>query len=293
MASTATSLETSGYCHNRLSTTPIPLHSSVVRPTSTLSIFETLPVEIVDQILSYLVHPRCRLPGLTEAQSAHTVPEKLKRSIKDQEDLTQPPDGDRWATDIFSLHLFSHPFNALAKTSRRCHAHVEDYCSHLVRACNGTMFNLPFAQLDKYGFKCVYPDMSSIVYRRLWLQHAPRRCVYCYAVLDCYPFSKVNRVITACKGCFYRQALTIDEVSRQYHVSAETILASKHIRGNSSAIWVLRIDVEALALQLYRTRAFHEARKEQLGRPCSICAITRFTTRHIAKKRAPKRLARS
>ena len=207
ITTTTTILETLRCFQYDVSTSPILPHSSDVRRMPTLSMFETLPVEIVDQILSYLVHPRCRLPGLTEAQSAHNTPEKLKRTIKDQEDLTHPPDGDRWATDIFSLHLFPHPFNALAKTSKRCYQQVEDYCSHLVRACNGTMFNLPFAQLDKYGVKCVHPDMSGIVYRRLWLQHAPRRCVYCHAVLDSYPFSQVHRVITACKGCFYRQAL--------------------------------------------------------------------------------------
>ncbi|PZD28767.1 hypothetical protein A1F96_05655 [Pyrenophora tritici-repentis] len=217
MASTTTVLETIKYFQHEVSTTPILLHSSDMRPTPTLTMFEKLPVEIIDQILSYLVHPRCRLPGLSEAQSSHDIPEKTKRSIKDQEDLTRPPDRDRWATDIFSLHVVPHPFNALARTSKRCHEHVENYCSHL----------------------------------------------------------------------------TIDEVSRQYHVSSDTILNSKHIRGNASALWVLRIDVEALALQLYRTRAFHEARKEQFGRPCSICAITRFNLRQIAKKRAPKRLLRN
>jgi hypothetical protein len=105
------------------------------------------------------------------------------------------------------LHLLSHPFNALSLTSRRCHELVENYCSHLVRACNGTMFNLPFAQLDKYGPKCVYPDMSGIVYRRLWLQHAPRRCINCWAVLDCYPFTRLKRLLTTCGNCFYRQSL--------------------------------------------------------------------------------------
>lgn len=168
---------------------------------------ETLPVEIVNRILCYLIHPRCRLPGLTEAQSGWEVSEKQKRSIKNQEDLTQSADTHRWAADIFSLRLVSHPFNALALTSRTCHALVEAYCAHLVRRCNRTMFNLPFAQLDMYGPNCVYPDLSSIVYRRLWLQHAPRMCVYCHATLDCYPFSRVNRLFTACEGCFYRQAM--------------------------------------------------------------------------------------
>ncbi|USP74169.1 hypothetical protein yc1106_01443 [Curvularia clavata] len=131
------------------------------------------------------------------------------------------------------------------------------------------MFNLPFALLDKYGPNCVYPDLSGIVYRRLWLQHAPR---------------KVNRLFTACEGCFYRQTMTIDEVQRQYHLSPATVFASPHIRGNKSP-WILRVDVEALALQLYRTREFHDAHPEQFDKPCLICAITTFTDKHDTEKR--------
>jgi hypothetical protein len=189
--------------HRGASVLPNPLQYSLATPSSSRSKLETLPVEIVDHILSYLIHPCCRLPGLTETQSRFYFSEKQKRSIKDQEDLTQSADSHRWAADIFSLHLLSHPFNALSATSRRCNEFVEGYCSHLVRQCN--IFNLPFAQLDKYGV--VHPDLSHIIYRRLWLQHAPRRCIYCSAALDTYPFLLVKRVITACEGCFYRQTL--------------------------------------------------------------------------------------
>jgi hypothetical protein len=63
-------------------------------------------------------------------------------------------------------------------------------------------------------------------------------------------------------------------VERQYHISPGAIVASPKIR--LAGTWVLRIDVEALALQLYGTRAFHSAHVEQFGKPCSICAITRF-----------------
>ncbi|KAF1841189.1 uncharacterized protein K460DRAFT_371203 [Cucurbitaria berberidis CBS 394.84] len=244
--------------------------------SQTQSKLESLPVEIVNQILSCFTHPRSRLPGLTETQSAHDFPRQTKSEVKSKEDLTQPPDTDRWAADLFSWHLLSHPFHTLSMTSKRCNELVESYCSHLVRSCNGTMFNLAFAQLDKYGSKCVYPDLSGIVYRRLWLQHAPRRCIYCSAVLDCYPFRLVKRVIAACEDCFYRQTLTVDEVERQYHISAAAIRASPHIRSKPGSVWVLRIDVESLALQLYGTRAFHSAHVEQMGKPCSICAITRF-----------------
>ncbi|KAF1944536.1 hypothetical protein EJ02DRAFT_340767 [Clathrospora elynae] len=259
---------------------PLLNESSSCRRHASQSNLETLPVELFDKILSHLVHPRSRLPGLTEAQSSHEFPKELRTAIKDREDLTLPPDCDRWAADLFSLHLLSHPLNALSLTSRRCHQLVESYCSHLVRQCNSTMFNLPFALLDKYGSNCVYPDMSAIVYRRLWLQHAPRKCVYCHAVLDCYPFPLVKRLATACQDCFYRQTLTVDEVERQYHILPATILASPYIRGGHGSGWILRDDVEALALQLYRTRAFHSAHIEQQDKPCSICAITRFFHGH-------------
>lgn len=182
-------------------------HSSSKQHVPCRSKLDTLPVEIVDRILFHLIHPRCRLPGLTETQSGHDFTEKQKRGVKDQEDLTQPADTHRWAADIFSLHLIPHPFHALSLTSRRCHELVEGYCAHLVRQCNGTMFNLPFIHLDKYGSNCVYPDLSNIVYRRLWLQHAPRKCVHCSVVLDCYPFSRVKRLVTDCADCFYRQAM--------------------------------------------------------------------------------------
>lgn len=256
---------------------------------------EALPVEIFNQILTYLTHPRAHLPGFTEAQSAHDFPATAKYALKGSEDLTLPQEAPRWAANLFALHLLSHPLNALSLTSRRGHELVESYCSHLVRSCNRTMFNLPFAQFDRYGSQCVYPDLSGIVYRRLWLQHAPRTCVYCYAVLDCYPFTRVKRVMTACQDCFYRMTLvsqflppsptpthhpltlfqTVDEVQSQYHISPATITSSPHIRGITG--WALRIDVEHLALQLYGTRAFHNAHKEQFDKPCTLCAITRFT----------------
>lgn len=44
-----------------------------------------------------------------------------------------------------------------------------------------------------------------------------------------------------------------------------------------NSLWVLRIDVEDMALRLYGTRAFHAAHVDQLGKPCSICAFTRFS----------------
>jgi hypothetical protein len=177
------------------------------------SSFETLPVEVVNHILSYLTHPRSRLPGLTEAQSEWDFSPIARSTIKKEENLTTPADGDRWAADLFKNHKNTHPFHALSLTSRRCNQLVESYCGHLVRTCN--MFNLPFAHFDKYGPQSVWPDLSSIVYRRLWLQHAPRKCIYCSAVMDNYPFPLVKRLLTNCKACFYRQTLVCS--SHQHH----------------------------------------------------------------------------
>jgi hypothetical protein len=257
-------------------------HTATPSPPSR-SPFESLPTEIVNQILSHLVHPRSRLPGLTEAQSAHDFPRPTKLGIKNREDLTTLPDSQRY------------PFHVLALTSKRLNVLVESYCGHLVRTCN--MFNLPFAHFDKFGRS--HPDLSQIVYRRLWLQHAPRLCIYCHVGLDCYPFSLVQRLIAACEDCFYRQTLvrppsyslaccrsrrpwtnffqTVDEVERQYHISIPTITSSPLIRGpGPGSPWVLRVDVEAMAFRLYGTRAFHAAHVDQFGKPCSICAFTRF-----------------
>lgn len=178
-------------------------HCAATASPPSKSPLESLPAEIIDQILSHLVHPRSRLPGLTEAQSAHDFPRPTKLEIKNREDLTTLPDAQRWAADIFDFQSLRHPFHVLALTSRRLNAVVESYCGHLVRACN--MFNLPFAHFDKYG--AAHPDLSQIVYRRLWLQHAPRLCIYCHVGLDCYPFSAVKRLIAACEDCFYRQTL--------------------------------------------------------------------------------------
>lgn len=173
--------------------------------TKTNTSLDTLPLDIVNQILSHLVHPRSRLPGLTEAQSAHDFPRETKLETKNREDLTTLPDSLRWAADIFDFHSLRHPFHVLSLTSTRLYAFVETYCAHLVRSCN--MFNLPFAHYDTHGPACVYPDLSHIVYRRLWLQHAPRLCIYCHVALDCYPFPVVKRLIAACEDCFYRQTL--------------------------------------------------------------------------------------
>ena len=77
----------------------------------------------------------------------------------------------------------------------------------------------------------------------------------------------------------------------QYHISTATVLSSRDIRGNHGSVWVLRVDVEELALQLYRTREFHNARKEQFGKPCSLCAITRFRPEHHIGKPRPAQKA--
>lgn len=165
---------------------------------------EALPVELFNQILSYLEQPRSRLPGFTERQSDHDCPKEEREAAKQKySSPTTPPDTDRFAADLFALPSLRHPFNVLALTSRRCQHLVETYCAHFVKSSN--KFNLPFAQLETYGPKAVYPDLSGIVYRRLFLQLAPRRCIYCAGCLSCYPHTSLKRVIAACEDCFYAQ----------------------------------------------------------------------------------------
>lgn len=77
----------------------------------------------------------------------------------------------------------------------------------------------------------------------------------------------------------------IVEIVKQYHISAQTVIESPVIRGRRGTVWYLRTDVEALAVQLYGTRAFHAAHAHQVGKPCTICAITRFKPGQGFKKR--------
>ncbi|KAF1970299.1 hypothetical protein BU23DRAFT_556963 [Bimuria novae-zelandiae CBS 107.79] len=240
--------------------------SDSTKTTSTFPItLENLPVEVINHILSYLLHPHSRLPGLSEHESA--LSPSLQRPIKDTEDLTSPPDTFRFAADLFAWTHLPHPFNALAATSKHCRALVESYSSHLVKTCNH--FNLPFAQADQHGAITVHPRLDSIIYRRLWLQTAPRRCLFCLATLSNYPHRGFG-LLLACADCFYAQALTLHEVMHQYHMDAETLAAHGVRASNAGFDWILRVYVEALALKLYGTRAFHDTRSEGLDRPCSI-----------------------
>jgi hypothetical protein len=232
----------------------------------TYSPLEQLPVEVFNHILSNLVQPRSRLPGLSEEQS--TLDPTVQRIIKLDEDLQSPPDTERFAADLFAWTSLRHPFNALAASSKRCRGLVESYCAHLVKTCN--RFNLPFAQAEDHGADSVYPSLSSIVYRRLWLQTAPRSCVFCGAFLSNYPHVGF-RLLLCCEGCFYSQTLNSDEVISQYHIIDSSILAANNVRSTGPRYeWILRIDVEALAFRLYGTRAFHDTQSRGLDIPCSI-----------------------
>ncbi|KAF1956236.1 hypothetical protein CC80DRAFT_516468 [Byssothecium circinans] len=250
---------------------------------------ETLPVEVVNHILSYLIHPRSSLPGLTEDQSNHDVPKEDQGAIRDLLSVTRPSDTGRAYEDLFCWAEFRHPFNALAATSKRCHELVESYCAHLVKATN--RFNLPFAHLDAYGHACVYPDMNQIVYRRLWLQTAPRPCVFCAAAIRDYPYKTVTRLLLACEDCFFAQVFTFEELQQIYHLDDPSLLSVNKIRGSPNYEWILRIDVEALALKLYGTRSFHHSRLPgEKARPCDIC-LQAGIHRQIGKQ-SPRRSKR-
>lgn len=230
------------------------------------SALESLPVEVVNHILAFLVYPRSRLPGLSEQESTFDI--TGQRRVKNSENLKSPPDTDRFAANLFAWISLRHPFNALAASSKRCRELVESYCSHLVKTCN--RFNLPFAQAERYGPNSVHPSLSNIVYRRLWLQIAPRSCLFCGATLSNYPH-RGFRLLLCCEDCFYAQTLSLDEVQRQYHIRDVKILTTHNVRATSLRYeWILRIDVEALALELYGTRAFHDTRSQGFDVPCSI-----------------------
>lgn len=227
---------------------------------------EYLPPEVVNHILSYLVHPRSRLPGLTESQSALRDVGR-QREIKLVEDLKSPPDMDRFAAKLFNWTEVLHPLNALAASSRRCREFVESYCEHLVKSCN--RFNLPFARVEEHGHSSVYPSLNSIVYRRLWLQTAPRSCLFCGIFMSQYPH-RGFRLLLCCADCFYAQTLSLYEVQHQYHIIDPAVLTRNGVSGTPNHEWILRIDVEALALRLYGTRAFHDTLSQGLEVDCSI-----------------------
>ncbi|KAF2018567.1 hypothetical protein BU24DRAFT_99721 [Aaosphaeria arxii CBS 175.79] len=231
---------------------------------------DQLPVEIINNILSYLVHPRSRLAGRTEALSAYDSPTDLKRAAREayNSDRARAPDVDRWAVDLFSWGSVHHPFNDLALASRRFHQLVENFCVHLVRANN--RFNLPFDLMDAHPQKKSYPDLSNIVYRRLWLQYAPRRCIYCNRLLSLYPHDPLFGLMIACLDCFYDQVYTLGEVEAQFHLSWMDLMKAGVRATPRFFTWLLRCDVEALALRLYGTRAFHNT-SGSMNEVCSIC----------------------
>ncbi|KAL5440788.1 hypothetical protein PMIN06_009560 [Paraphaeosphaeria minitans] len=235
----------------------------------TQSQLEHLPPEVVNHILSYLVHPRSRLPGLTEKQST-LRDAKAQKEIKLTEDLESPPDTDRFAADLFAWKDVRHPFNALAASSKRCRDFVESYCQHIVKRCN--KFNLPFARVEENGNRpdSVYPSLGSIVYRRLWLQTASRSCLFCGVFMSQYPH-RGFRLMLSCADCFYAQTLSLHEVQHQYHIIDPAVLTRSGVRSTSLRYeWILRVDVEALALRLYGTRAFHDTLSQGLEVHCSI-----------------------
>lgn len=170
-----------------------------------LSKLEMLPVEIMHSILSYLVHPRSRLPGLTEYQSTRECPEAEKKAAKDAYQLnpTVSPDVDRYAVDLFSIGELHHPINDLASTSKHLRDRTEQYCAHLVKKCS--TLNLYFSQADSNDLQAVNPDLSAGIYRRLWLRHGPRYCTYCNALLDSKNERATRTFIEASEDCFYAQ----------------------------------------------------------------------------------------
>ncbi|KAF2120801.1 hypothetical protein BDV96DRAFT_671898 [Lophiotrema nucula] len=229
---------------------------------------EAVPVELLNEILSYLVFPRSRLAGLTERLSSYDTPPEEKRVATEaySSKSASPPDTGRFAENLLTWpHL--HPLNALALTSSHLRKLVEDFCAHLVRTDN--IFNLPFALALKDGPGSVYPSLSNIVYRRLWLQSAPRYCVFCNRLVSSYPYCYNLGPLMTCGDCFYAQTLTLYEVEAHHHLSRGDLL-QHNIRTDT---WCLRIKIEALALKLYGTRKWHWTPPEAPRAPAKLCHI--------------------
>ena len=185
-----------------------------IHPTLTLGVryrlmasLDTLPAELFNHILSYLIYPRSRLPGLTEWQSSRACPRVQRKAAQDAYFLnpTAPPDTPRFGDDIFSLEDLPHPFNALALTSRRLRDLTERYCVYLVQTYKVFNLPLPLAGIDRLA--SVHPRLDAIVFRRLWLQSAPRLCLYCGAACSVYPHAGGLPVFLPCRDCYDAQVL--------------------------------------------------------------------------------------
>jgi len=276
-----------GNAHAVCVSVAVPTETHITHSSSTIYL-DTLPAEVFNNILARLEYPRSRLPGLTEHQSG--LPRAAKIAIKATEDLTAPPDSERFGANLFDWVKLRHPFNTLAATSRRCRALVESFCAHLVKVNN--RFNLPFDLVEKHGIRSIYPDLSNIVYRRLWLQTAPRSCVFCGVhELSRYPHRRVAGLLLTCEDCFYAQMLDLAEIQEQYHIEAQTLI-DRNVRCSGPRLeWILRMDVEALAVELYGTRAFHSINPYVTKRQCRICnglqAATRVNSSPWAQRMPP------
>ncbi|KAF2274573.1 uncharacterized protein EI97DRAFT_102739 [Westerdykella ornata] len=246
-----------------------------------LSSIEQLPTEIAFIILSFLTHPRSRLPGLSERQSDHDYPMEKKTEARKAYYMSRlaPPDTDRFAVNLFQWRDHQHPFNVLAMTSRRMREHVERFCAHLVKIHGKA--NSPVTHAEHCKPATESPDPSGIVYRKLWLQYAPRLCVYCNVLLSEYPHRSVMRPISACRDCFYAQVYSINEVAEQFHLSG-TDLSANGVRGFPP--FVLRVDVEALVLRLYGTKQYHDIQGQR--RLCNICVRAGTIARTVALRAA-------
>ncbi|KAF2746545.1 hypothetical protein M011DRAFT_404154 [Sporormia fimetaria CBS 119925] len=244
---------------------------------------EQLPPEIIYIILSYLTYPRSRLPGLTEQQSAHDYPESWRRAAKDAYHMnnTAIDNVERFAANLFAWPQYQHPLNTLALVSEPIRACVEYFCAALVKRCN--RFNLPISQSEELGPDSVYPSLSGIVYRRLWLQSADRYCVFCTTLLSVYPHQHGVGLLSCCRNCFYAQVYTHNEVAQQFHMSL-TDLTVHQVRGTPT--YVLRVDVDALAMRLYGTKRYHDIRGTRGF--CDRCSQA-GTLQRIARQREEQR----
>ena len=128
---------------------------------ATISSLESLPTELLYQIIGYLVSPLCGRASSTGLD----WPGPLAR----YKDECKP---------------VLHPLNQLASTSRRLNIAVEEACRHLVLQ-HRHIGNFQISQNEfSASVQCDGELRSKAakrkeIYRRIWLKWSPRHCAFC------------------------------------------------------------------------------------------------------------------
>jgi len=149
-------------------------------------IMSQLPIELLHNILSFLVAPYSGLPRITG----------LNHLALDREMLRMESSGKKDAVD-------HHPFLNLAATSSHLRDVVENFCWHLLKRHQdvGTWSkkigdNEPMVRDGKKEKRL---KGKKTTYRMIWLKWAKRRCVFCGKVSQRRAI--FNNLIYCCSKC--------------------------------------------------------------------------------------------